>query len=95
MGYSIIGKNLRNLRVVSSHTVPKLDLKYFALILTPVLKKSMIYCGYSYFYTVAYCILYVIRTPQKILKLLEVLSVSIIQYCTGRELQQNLDFQIK
>lgn len=47
MGYSITEKKIKNLRFKSSHTIPKLILKYFALISTPVLKKSMIYYEYS------------------------------------------------
>lgn len=63
MGYSIIEKKLKNLRVMSSHTIPNLALKYFALILNPVLKKPMIDCEYCYFYTITNCVLYVIWTP--------------------------------
>lgn len=37
---------------MSSQIIPKLALKYFALILAPILKKSMMYCEYSSFYAV-------------------------------------------
>lgn len=69
-GLDIILQELffRNPTVMSSQIIPKLALKYFALFLAPILKKSMMCCEYSSFYTVTQNATYYTYCEHNILK---------------------------